>query len=167
MWGQGNSVYQCREELGIIPTRVGTRKHILTLVNGNKDHPHACGDKWLERFGKSMDWGSSPRVWGQALPSPYYTNKARIIPTRVGTSAGSCYGKDLREDHPHACGDKSGTPLHNHRSLGSSPRVWGQVIVCFFHSLRNGIIPTRVGTSESEKRDTAQKWDHPHACGDK
>ena len=70
-------------------------------------------------------------------------------------------------DHPHACGDKRvrwGTKVP---SIGSSPRVWGQVAVRDDDVVHGGIIPTRVGTSTSDD----QKWqgteDHPHACGDK
>ena len=45
VWGQVRSIVGTRLFYGIIPTRVGTRKHTLTITNGNKDHPHACGDK--------------------------------------------------------------------------------------------------------------------------
>ena len=45
VWGQAELVTIYGIRIGIIPMRVGTRKHTITLVNGNKDHPHACGDK--------------------------------------------------------------------------------------------------------------------------
>ena len=64
---------------------MGTRKHTLTLVNGNKDHPHAYGDKtWTANtiFGIV---GSSPRVWGQELSLGMEYMAIRIIPTRMGT----------------------------------------------------------------------------------
>ena len=70
-----------------------------------------------------------------------------IIPTRVGTSVDK-YGVILvHQDHPHACGDKTITNGNNFISIGSSPRVWGQVMCNLYDSFVNGIIPTRVGTS--------------------
>ena len=51
--------------------------------------------------------------------------------------------------------------------LGSSPRVWGQVYVNRNTLNHRGIIPTRVGTSFSASAIYCQRWDHPHACGDK
>ena len=50
-------------------------------------------------------------------------------------------------DHPHAYGDKI-PPLNNSKiSLGSSPRVWGQVVQVRPDGAKFGIIPTRMGTS--------------------
>ena len=51
------------------------------------------------------------------------------------------------EDHPHACGDKIPVLVTVAFSLGSSPRVWGQVVTCIYEIVRQRIIPTRVGTS--------------------
>ena len=65
---------------------------------------------------------------------------------RVGTSdlAGSLQG--LKQDHPHACGDKS-LPLRYSTAIsGSSPCVWGQVKDEVITSQGAGIIPMRVGT---------------------
>ena len=51
--------------------------------------------------------GSSPRVWGQAVPSEAKNLKERIIPTRMGTRIAGMPKKTIKEDHPHAYGDKS------------------------------------------------------------
>ena len=45
--------------------------------------------------------------------------------------------------------------------------MWGQVSGACLAGEYNGIIPTRVGTSENNKKDKYTSWDHPHACGDK
>ena len=50
--------------------------------------------------------GSSPRVWGQVGGPPVDESEIRIIPTRVGTRDGMSEYAMLKEDHPHACGDK-------------------------------------------------------------
>ena len=90
-----------------------------------------------------------------------------IIPTRVGTSTHLRAKSLSAQDHPHACGDKQLATCFTTLTLGSSPRVWGQVR-CAAAILRvERIIPTRVGTSffSCFFSDIAQ--DHPHACGDK
>ena len=70
-------------------------------------------------------------------------------------------------DHPHACGDKPMALATFSTSVGSSPRVWGQVVSAKFNAKRNGIIPTRVGTSITVLSGVRVRRDHPHACGDK
>ena len=50
-----------------------------------KDHPHACGDKYIEFENGIKRRGSSPRVWGQVVFLRYGKVKKGIIPTRVGT----------------------------------------------------------------------------------
>ncbi len=51
------------------------------------------------------------------------------------------------EDHPHAYGDKSSSASVCSSEIGSSPRVWGQVVFMFVFLL--------------------YVMDHPHAYGDK
>ena len=70
-------------------------------------------------------------------------------------------------DHPHAYGDKQILPLRVGMRLGSSPRVWGQVDKLSDLKYTNGIIPTRMGTSNAEVEENPQRQDHPHAYGDK
>ena len=65
VWGQVILISSFTSRFRIIPMRVGTRKHTLTLVNGNKDHPHACGDKKNIVTSERIFGGSSPCVWGQ------------------------------------------------------------------------------------------------------
>ena len=131
------------------------------------DHPHACGDKVLQESTTYAMSGSSPRVWGQVNSSKILFHEAGIIPTRVGTSIDKLGGENSDRDHPHACGDK----LYNFHTiqpkLGSSPRVWGQVIICKLVNGNVRIIPTRVGTSDLISPIPTRKGDHPHACGDK
>ena len=71
------------------------------------------------------------------------------------------------EDHPHACGDKKVIGLNGLLIVGSSPRVWGQVILRFLFLILIRIIPTRVGTSAEGVSVSLVLEDHPHACGDK
>ena len=73
--------------------------------------------------------GSSPRVWGQVVCMTLFIYGLRIIPTRVGTSWNNISIVKFAEDHPHACGDKVRKALPHTEGDGSSPRVWGQVLL--------------------------------------
>ena len=106
-------------------------------------------------------------MWGQAYIEHTVKRNGGIIPTRVGTSIFTPRFLLIREDHPHACGDKIISIDVPILLAGSSPRVWGQGPYFTVHLFRLGIIPTRVGTSINDSLRRRDFWDHPHACGDK
>ena len=106
VWGQASTAIFKPKTIRIIPTRVGTRDYLVTVLVVFEDHPHACGDKVLYPVALRNKAGSSPRVWGQVRNYYGEFRQMRIIPTRVGTRLfGECQVKG-EEDHPHACGDK-------------------------------------------------------------
>ena len=147
MWGQDCVGCAAVDKHIIIPTRVGTRLHLVYNFNFNVYHPHACGDKTLSSKSLKDCWGSSPRVWGQVIAKFFSKGRTRIIPTRVGTSFGNVIIFVWKRDHPHACGDKYTFKSKELERTGSSPRVWGQAACDLLHYAYAGIIPTRVGTS--------------------
>ena len=153
VWGQ-DSVIDCkRGGRRIIPTRVGTST-LGGMASGYfKDHPHACGDKFIIIISMFIISGSSPRVWGQDQQILYKSYECRIIPTRVGTSVSRLCLTSADKDHPHACGDKLRNYFVNGAFRGSSPRVWGQgqILVIIISPTR--IIPTRVGTRTSDVKN--------------
>ena len=167
MWGQVSHDNGEMCEVRIIPTRVGTRIILISLLVTTKDHPHACGDKQGYTAKPITAEGSSPRVWGQAVPKILEKLPERIIPTRVGTSILKLRLLDGLTDHPHACGDKLSSQHLVFYHAGSSPRVWGQDFATAEQNLQHRIIPTRVGTSDKNISENNVSWDHPHACGDK
>ncbi len=130
VWGQVLYVFHASKSPWIIPMRVGTSTIWSDTNDKTRDHPHACGDKYLYRFTAYAGAGSSPCVWGQDADRLYEYDRIRIIPMRVGTSdlAGSLQG--LKQDHPHACGDKDRLSHLKSNGIGSSPCVWGQVKPC-------------------------------------
>ena len=75
-------------------------------------------------------------MWGQAQGAAVFFRDDGIIPTRVGTSILNVSNKRIKEDHPHACGDKSGDGVFTMWEIGSSPRVWGQEDGDFWHTHR-------------------------------
>ncbi len=167
MWGQGRVNVQICTDIRIIPTRVGTSCKNLVNLTERQDHPHACGDKFLEPYQGHPVKGSSPRVWGQGNKIFYAFITDGIIPTRVGTRTSPRKIALCSRDHPHACGDKVCPTALKLHSRGSSPRVWGQVRHDLRIYCRNRIIPTRVGTRAVDLSCYRYSQDHPHACGDK
>ena len=126
VWGQVLKPCPRCKKLRIIPTRVGTSLCVCHEERQAVDHPHACGDKHSQSSTTNPTQGSSPRVWGQVLYLLKHLLDRRIIPTRVGTRKIKTSKQKLSRDHPHACGDKRGSPRIADTALGSSPRVWGQ-----------------------------------------
>ena len=161
MWGQvrcnGFQIINHR----IIPTRVGTRHFGITWLYHDKDHPHACGDKERQPEQQQKQLGSSPRVWGQVTNYVRTVLVTGIIPTRVGTRAGSDFEVIENRDHPHACGDKITARKMRYKMIGSSPRVWGQVRYKMILIGAEGIIPTRVGTRLKKSRKIAVLQNQP------
>ena len=147
MWGQGIYFDELYITDRIIPTRVGTSLKSQKPLRKAQDHPHACGDKVFTQRLLSLFKGSSPRVWGQANFNSLQIFLFRIIPTRVGTSRCRKLFVHAKQDHPHACGDKSGLSVSRLNRRGSSPRVWGQDGDNLITPKKPRIIPTRVGTS--------------------
>ncbi len=56
---------------------------------------------------------------------------------------------ELRQDHPHACGEKHVQQKKLKCTEGPSPRVWGKVSLNDVNNIENRTIPTRVGKSRS------------------
>ena len=156
-----------KKKIRIIPTRVGTSQHGQSRISWTQDHPHACGDKIFAGADMPPHRGSSPRVWGQDNLLNPVKSEYRIIPTRVGTRHLFGVLAVAHRDHPHACGDKDKKISYMSTYLGSSPRVWGQVMQWASETIANRIIPTRVGTRHTYRLVKFQPKDHPHACGDK
>ena len=106
-------------------------------------------------------------MWGQGFAVYNRQRQFGIIPMRVGTRTAAHIRYTLREDHPHACGDKLPSRIACVTLPGSSPCVWGQETSLITYSIDNRIIPMRVGTSYLGYFAAFGVGDHPHACGDK
>ena len=73
----------------------------------------------------------------------------------MGTRNDYTMKENSRKDHPHACGDKTTMFTAMEQDEGSSPRVWGQVELRLAEVEMLRIIPTRVGTRSSSRKNTA------------
>ena len=68
--------------------------------------------------------------------------------------------------HPHGCGESVRTAIVPAISSGSSPRVWGKLLMRPLLPNQLRVIPTGVGKAHvtlSKMIDTAG---HPHGCGE-
>ena len=146
---------------------MGTSSSEMYGYGSLEDHPHAYGDKNQVQRNGLQYIGSSPRVWGQVFKTISKRSNSRIIPTRMGTSKNRSNENSQRQDHPHAYGDKCLRLSVNARTAGSSPRVWGQVLLVLFCFVSLRIIPTRMGTRYADYLLRTAGKDHPHAYGDK
>ena len=129
-------------------------------------HPHGCGEHSLRGAPRTPCAGSSPRVWGTLLLLLVLWFLVRFIPTGVGNTTkryGEISGKTV---HPHGCGEHSSTvqplPVDN----GSSPRVWGTLVLVWFPGFVLRFIPTGVGNTCGVPTPTDRKPVHPHGCGE-
>ena len=72
----------------------------------------------------------------------------------------------MTQVYPHACGETPGRRLSSGRSLGLSPRLWGNQHLrrAPAHHLRS--IPTPVGKPPAKSRAISSTRVYPHACGE-
>ena len=112
-----------------IPTCVGNTLPNHQTVLESSVHPHVCGEHSQYIAQVRMFSGSSPRVWGTREGEAVNLELDRFIPTCVGNTELQAFGRQGSAVHPHVCGEHYSiiyTPLFH---IGSSPRVWGTLIV--------------------------------------
>ena len=149
-----------------IPTRVGKATEDCRWWTCRSVHPHACGESPSRVARRRIERGSSPRVWGKLLSPRLRLEQSRFIPTRVGKARASELRQRPAPVHPHACGE-SPLPPNNFTGLtGSSPRVWGKLVIRFGEYRVKRFIPTRVGKAIRQYAPHCIFSVHPHACGE-
>ena len=166
---RGQDVSAILDELGewITPADAGTRSFASQCSEAGEDHPRGCGDKTITFLFQSSGMGSPPRMRGQDPNMKRVFAYLRITPADAGTS-NSCHSSASDgEDHPRGCGDKAGLKPINAETVGSPPRMRGQV-----GNRRNKDVPLRITPADagtSHRRIYAHRFprDHPRGCGDK
>ena len=166
VWGQRAPRQPRAPRQRFTPTRVGTTRSPGAGSTAGSVHPHACGDNGQLGRQLVLAAGSPPRVWGQPRQVAVNRPVCRFTPTRVGTTPALAEEYSLLAVHPHACGDNANSFGSQCPSIGSPPRVWGQLKRCFaaFRAVR--FTPTRVGTTDASAQQRSVVAVHPHACGD-
>ena len=107
----------------------------------------------------------SPRLWGIHTIMTMRILAFRFIPTPVGHTYLCQISTALPPVHPHACGAYIHCTDLLHTLHGSSPRLWGILArhIVSAYSLR--FIPTPVGHTFLNAKNSAKHPVHPHACG--
>ncbi len=104
---------------------------------------------------------------GQVVPRSGFSALPGITPADAGTSL-FLWGQSIKAvDHPRGCGDKVHDGNSNVATLGSPPRMRGQVRMPNRLVRKIRITPADAGTSRCRIPGSAGRWDHPRGCGDK
>ncbi len=165
-WGEHADKEVPVARMRTIPTRVGRTSSPPPTQRRIPDHPHAGGENQVSNWPAVLRCGPSPRGWGE-LPQPgRIRQRSRTIPTRVGRTTEAKIRHALQADHPHAGGENVSSKTPAPKSLGPSPRGWGeQRASCALNDARR-TIPTRVGRTVWAFYVYVKLPDHPHAGGE-
>ena len=106
MWGKVLKISFLKLKYRITPTHVGKRHFFERRHLNVKDHPHPCGEKFLNSWKFSTWKGSPPPMWGKGHFQTSLQFRLRITPTHVGKSLLPQGTPLLQQDHPHPCGEK-------------------------------------------------------------
>ncbi len=112
-----------------IPTGVGNTSVRFSPARRHPVHPHGCGEH-VQLLDEAIRLtGSSPRVWGTqnapGIPAVHH----RFIPTGVGNTSPLFPIVSFISVHPHGCGEHATSPVICAAFTGSSPRVWGTLLL--------------------------------------
>ncbi len=149
-----------------IPTGVGNSCVMWMHGTRSSVHPHGCGELSDGLCFLPTYQGSSPRVWGTPLRSCCFLPESWFIPTGVGNSRGPGTGSLLCSVHPHGCGELFTGHTLSVCVAGSSPRVWGTLLLRKKPAVVLWFIPTGVGNSNEGKVAVPKGLVHPHGCGE-
>ena len=173
------------ERLRIIPACAGRTAPRARTRRSGSDHPRVCGANTGTGTCGGRSNGSSPRVRGERLPRRIHRTAQRIIPACAGRTAPASHPPAPAADHPRVCGANRHTKGQPMSTIGSSPRVRGELrgrlqnrrpdriipacagrtglVLGFYRPSR--IIPACAGRTNSSDRSTKAQTDHPRVCG--
>ena len=125
-----------------------------------------CGEHAGVLYAVNPAVGSSPRVWGAPRTELGGKTNDRLIPTCVGSTPGPEDNSARCAAHPHVCGEHCLPPLSVSRTAGSSPRVWGALLLRCVPRGGVRLIPTCVGSTGAGEDGGHVEPAHPHVCGE-
>ena len=135
-----------RANLGIIPAHAGNTFGGVTIGDGIRDHPRACGEHRGHAGFRVLFRGSSPRMRGTLDYGLHVGKLNGIIPAHAGNTLVTPQAKRTLEDHPRACGEHHAAVCERGHELGIIPAHAGNTI--------------RLWSCPYANRD------HPRACGE-
>ena len=84
----------------------------------------------------------------------------------MGNTKFPCFHLSYLSVHPHACGEHIIWSPHPDPMRGSSPRMWGTLILSIVPIIGHRFIPTHVGNTAKPTMAVLSWPVHPHACGE-
>ena len=152
--------------LGIIPAYAGNTCSSASAVCPSRDHPRVCGEHAPSVYAVGALTGSSPRMRGTRLLLQLVCLHCGIIPAYAGNTSTQRGTWFLSRDHPRVCGEHRYDQERCPRRSGSSPRMWGTLLVFRRARRRGGIIPAYAGNTLVSRLSIPLLWDHPRVCGE-
>ena len=147
MWGTRGYFFCLTYNLRFIPTYVGNTYLLLFFTFHSPVHPHVCGEHASKSAKRRIKSGSSPRMWGTQRYPVSQSRDYRFIPTYVGNTVVGPSGCVPHTVHPHVCGEHDILTNLYHCTTGSSPRMWGTLLVRGIVRDLEWFIPTYVGNT--------------------
>ncbi len=129
MWGTRPVRASVPPRRRFIPTHVGNTPPLRQGDPFLRVHPHACGEHTRSPQQRLCISGSSPRMWGTLSLLSRLGIECRFIPTHVGNTFDPGMSPSERSVHPHACGEHEDGLMQVSVEHGSSPRMWGTLVV--------------------------------------
>ena len=167
VWGTQNIHPTNRDIPRFIPTCVGNAWQPCPRHTWPTVHPHVCGERATTTATAMQSAGSSPRVWGTQWVSIGGDEDDRFIPTCVGNAAIVFLMFIFLPVHPHVCGERCSARRATESPAGSSPRVWGTLLLPFRKLIPMRFIPTCVGNARLKFWRRRDLTVHPHVCGER
>ena len=131
--------------MGIIPAHAGLTDVTYVFWGRNGDHPRACGAHLTREMANTNVPGSSPRMRGSHTLADRAAGLSGIIPAHAGLTQLEEVIKELRRDHPRACGAHAMLSASGEKETGSSPRMRGSPVRQHVPHAARGIIPAHAG----------------------
>ena len=151
---------------GIIPADAGSTQPLAHTDLYAEDHPRGCGEHVVMGYGPNVSLGSSPRMRGARLKSPFVVITRRIIPADAGSTEQAKLKSAAVQDHPRGCGEHFSRSTYLRSTPGSSPRMRGARMARTGKPSHWRIIPADAGSTTVLSSTTFMSRDHPRGCGE-
>ena len=167
MRGKVNPDFRRIADTRITPAHAGKSSTPSGIPRPGKDHPRACGEKFLLQVVFPVQAGSPPRMRGKVVHQGFQNLHPGITPAHAGKSLGCWRPRAVQRDHPRACGEKQHSLTGTGRIAGSPPRMRGKGTGCRALWVLLGITPAHAGKRACLGLVLGADKDHPRACGEK
>ena len=115
--------------------------------------------------GRSLPWGTSPRVRGKQSDAPPLPSPPRYIPACAGEAIRRAAASIASAVHPRVCGGSNPTRRRFHRLRGTSPRVRGKQSDAPPLPSPPRYIPACAGEAIRRAAASIASAVHPRVCG--